>query len=63
MDVVALLLMGCGAAEGATDFSRIATVLNGFFEVRCEFFFYVAVEAIGAKGIGETRPQRHITPS
>ena len=63
MDVVALLLMLRSTAKRTACLCWIAALLDGFGEVRRELFFDVAVQAIGAKGIGDARPQRDITPS
>jgi hypothetical protein len=41
---------------------RAASRGNGFFNVRLQLFLDLAIQALAAHGIRDTRPQRHVMP-
>jgi hypothetical protein len=49
-------------AEGAARFVGVASRGNGFFNVRLQLFLDLAIQALAAHGIRDTRPQRHVMP-
>src|SRR5262249_31312490 len=62
-DVAALLPLPQRAPECPARFGRVAALLNCLRNVRLHFLINLSAYAIGAKYIGNTRPQGHIRPS
>src|ERR1022692_4772784 len=60
-DVAALFALPQRGAKSSPGFSPVATPLNGFFDVRREFFVDLAGQGIATKYIRDACPQRHIS--
>ena len=61
-NAVARLALAQYRTEGAACFVGVASRGNGFFNVRLQLFLDLAIQALAAHGIRDTRPQRHVMP-
>ncbi len=60
-NVAALLALAQHRPEGASRFAGIPTLLDGFRQVRPQFFIDLAAHAVHPKHFDQARPSRHVT--
>ena len=61
-NAVARLALAQDRTESAACFAGVASRRNGFFNVQLQLFLDLAIQALTAHGIRDTRPQRHVMP-